>query len=198
MANEKKWAAIAPRLLTANGGSLGQTQIADTRGIKVKQQVVLTAPSLPDLLLEVKKVLSRTTIILGKIGQPITQSSDLTAYTTILSSFIYAEEQIKRIPVSDERENALYEQEPTVARRTHLVDYLGQSIDSSTDKSGNTRFLVDSLNGMVPPEYDDTQLTYNLSDDLIDVKFYLSSVLITELSLTYDINDNLTRVQRIV
>jgi hypothetical protein len=132
MAIERKWPSIPPRLLTADGGTQGQVQLADTRGIKVKQRVVLSAVALPDLAVEVKRVLSDTLLIVGAIGKPIhDRSVNLSAYTTAAGAFIYAEEQDKAALTLEDRLYATYDQEPTVAWRTVLVDQLGRYYETA-------------------------------------------------------------------
>jgi hypothetical protein len=127
MANERYWETRSPVLLTADGGADGSVIIADVCGWKVKQQIVISAPSLPDLPLEIKRVISSTKLIVGPkvtTGKMIARA-DLSAYTTALLSTIRAEEQPKvRIPPTDIIQ-AAYEQEPTLALRTIGVDCIG-------------------------------------------------------------------------
>jgi ferredoxin-NADP reductase len=65
MANERTWSAVAPQLLTADGGQLGQVQVADTAGFRVKAYAILSAPNLPDLQIQIKRVESKTKIYVG-------------------------------------------------------------------------------------------------------------------------------------
>jgi hypothetical protein len=131
MAFERTWAPVPPRFFTLDGGTLGQVQIANTRGFKVKQHVVIAAVGQPNLILEVKRVLSSTLLFVGNIGDPITKRIDISAYTTAASAYIYAEEQSKAKLTREDREYAVYEQEPTVAKRVILVDQLGEFYESS-------------------------------------------------------------------
>lgn len=132
MAIEKKWASVPPRLLTANGGTIGQLQIADTRGFKVKQIIVLNAVSLPPKQLQVKRVISDTLMFVGEPDKPIhNYAVDLSAYTTALSAYVYAEEQDKSLLKPDDMFQATYDQEPTVAWRSVLVDQLGRYYETA-------------------------------------------------------------------
>lgn len=126
MAFERHLPAVAPILLTANGAAHGLLQLADTRGLKVKQKIVLSGVSLPQVYVEIKRVLSSTTLIVGLPTKPITDRTfDASAYTTALSSFIYAEEQDKpKVPQNDQFVS-VYETEPTDAWRVIPVDQLG-------------------------------------------------------------------------
>lgn len=128
MAFERKWPAIGPRLLTADGGEQGQITVADTLGYKVKQKVAIgSASPLTPLSVEVKAVLSKTQLIVGARGKGINDRSvDLSAFTVLAGAFIYAESQDKVGPASmDDRAFATYEQEPTNAWRTVLIDPYG-------------------------------------------------------------------------
>jgi hypothetical protein len=132
MAIERKWPAIPPRLLSANGGTAGQIQLADTRGFKVKQRIVVSAVSLDNLLVEVKRVVSDTLLIVGAIGKGIgDRSINLSTYTVALGAFVYAEESDKAALTTEDRLYATYDQEPTVAWRTVLVDQLGRYYETN-------------------------------------------------------------------
>lgn len=125
MAFERDWVSVPPQLLTANGGTLGQVQVADSTGFKVKQRVVLSATGLPDLQVEVKRVLSLTNILVGYLSSRMNDYQNVSAYTTSLGAFVYATEQPKAKVVQDDRYYATYDGEPTNAWRNILVDELG-------------------------------------------------------------------------
>lgn len=137
MAIEQKWPSVAPQLFTANGGAQGQITVADVRGFKVKQFVVIHSNTKPDIRVQIKRVVKKT----GKItvGPPSDQNSqgksnlkaitDLTGYTVADSAYLYAEEQDKVKVKPDDQDIATYEQEPTVARRVVNVDQYGDFYD---------------------------------------------------------------------
>src|SRR5271166_2542925 len=107
MAIEQSWGAVAPQLFAANGTTLGVVTIGNTAGFKVKQQIVISATGLPDLILQCKRVSSETQLIVGPGGLKIGQSSlsartDISAYTTALGAFIYAAEQPKVVVRPDD------------------------------------------------------------------------------------------------
>lgn len=127
---EKKFKALAPQALTADGTSIGSLTIADPSLVKVKQKIRLSATALPDLDLEIKRVEEDGTIFVGEVGKPIDQRTDISAYTTALSASISWPEDQKRPNITaDEFERAVYEEEPTVAKRVVLVNKLGRKID---------------------------------------------------------------------
>jgi hypothetical protein len=63
---------------------------------------------------------------LGPISGPISDRTDLSAYTVATSSFVYAIEQKRPSIPFEELTRAVYEEEPTVAYRNVLVDKLGK------------------------------------------------------------------------
>lgn len=144
---EKKWPTVPPRLFTADGTNQGIINLATTAGFKVKQKVVLKATSLPDLELQVKRVNSPTQLKVGPI-QP-TQGNwyagtDVSAYTLALGAFMYAVEQDRVHIKPDDIFQAIYDQEPTVAIRSVIVDQFGNYFDSVIGIDGLNRLAVDA------------------------------------------------------
>ena len=128
MNTERKWAAIAPLAFTADGGECGQVTLASTVGFKVKQTVFIKGDPLPDLQLEVKAVQSDTVLEVGAKGN-IQDRQDLTLYTTAANSTIEAPRQDRPSIPQKEYERAVYEEEPTMAKRVVPVDKQGNLID---------------------------------------------------------------------
>jgi hypothetical protein len=147
---EKKWPAVAPQLFTADGTAQGVVTVADARGFKVKMMVVIIGTGLPTLRLQIKRFISPTEFIVGPDKAPrpgqgtINLRADLSAYTTALTCFAYAEEQDKAVLTERDILQAVYEQEPATAIRTLAVDGFGQAIDSTTTQDGKTRLAVDA------------------------------------------------------
>lgn len=130
MSFEKRFAAVPAQILTANGGANGSVSVPDTRLFKVKQQVVITAVGQVNQDLEVKKVISSTSMILGPITGNINTFTNLSSYTTAASAKIFANEQKRPQISADDFERAVYEEEPTVAKRVILVDEFGNKFDA--------------------------------------------------------------------
>jgi hypothetical protein len=153
MAIERLWTSLGPIAFAANGGADGSITIADSCGFKVKQMVVISAVSLPDLVLEVKRVVSPTKLIVGPkvtTGKMIARQN-LSAYTVALLANIRAEEQPKvRIPPADVIQ-AAYEQEPTLAIRTLGVDCYGDAWGKDNPMPISGTFVV---TGDEPTEQD--------------------------------------------
>ncbi len=129
---EKVLASIAPQAFTSNGTSLGLVTIASTAGFVTKQKVTIQGTALADLgNLEVKGVLSSTTLLVGPVGTALNVYSNISTYTTAASSTIRAESQKRpTIPLTD-IERAVFAEEPVVATRTIQVDQFGNYITAS-------------------------------------------------------------------
>lgn len=146
MAIERKWNTVTPKSFTQNGDAYGLINLADTAGFKVKQIAYLQSNTQPKLQVQVKKVLSRTQLIVGtvnnaQIGQ--WPNLNISAYTLADGAAIGAPEQDKNNIKPDDIEVATYESDPTVARRNVLVDKYGVIIDSRVDNEGINRLAVD-------------------------------------------------------
>lgn len=156
MAIEKKWPMVPPQLLTVDGGTEGEVQVANAAGFKVKQIVVLQAPSIDPMQVRVQRVVSKTLIIVGPAGpavqgkQNMNTRVDVSAYTVALGSFIFAAEQDKVVLKPEDILQALYDQEPTVGLRSVLIDQFGDYFDSIVGIDGVRRLAVDAT-VTVPP-----------------------------------------------
>lgn len=127
---EKRFAAVPAQVFTANGGANGSVTIADTSLFKVKQRVVITATGQLNLDLEIKNIVSPTVMIVGPATGNINSFTDLSAYTTAASASVFANEQRRPQIPSDDFERAVYEEEPTVAKRVVMVDKFGDIYDA--------------------------------------------------------------------
>lgn len=128
---EKQWLSVPPQLFIADGGPQGQIQVADTAGFKVKASVAIVCPSKPNLLLECKRVLSKTQMLVGAIGKNINDRTNLTGYTVALGAFVYQDSQDRVTIAPQDILQAVYEQEPTVAIRTTFIDKYGNFYDEN-------------------------------------------------------------------
>lgn len=125
---EKRLKAVSPVAFTANGTSTGQITLSSTSGFKVKQVVILKSNTLAPANFEVKRVDSGTVAYLGLVGGKITDRVDLSMYLVADGANISASEQTRPSIPEQEIERLTYEEEPTVARRTILVDEFGNKI----------------------------------------------------------------------
>lgn len=129
---EKRFSAVAPQALTANGTAEGKITVADTRLFKVKQKVFLqSSTQQPRDGLEVKKIINRTEMIVGPEKSAIHITSNVSDFLVVDTATVAANEQFRPIIPSEEFNRAVYEEEPTVAIRSMLVDKEGK--DYRTD-----------------------------------------------------------------
>lgn len=129
MAIERFYNRVGPVLFTQNGQADGIITVSDTGGFKVKMGVYVKADILGEARFEVKRVLSKTQLILGPESTNLETRSDLSAYVLALNPSLVAPFQARpKIPPLD-FERAVYEEEPTVAKRAFLVDKYGSAWD---------------------------------------------------------------------
>lgn len=129
---EKRYAAVPPVLFTADGTTNGTVMVAGDAcsAFKVKQEILISALSLPTLTLEVKEITDDNTILVGIKGA-ITLRFDISAYTLMGAASISANEQKRPAIDFAELQRAMYEEEPTVAQRSVLVDECGNRINNN-------------------------------------------------------------------
>lgn len=145
MALERKWFTISKPFI-ANGTLNGVIKVLDVAGFFVKQRVKISATALPDLNLEIKRVDDTDTITVGPIDSNIESRSNLTAYTTIAGSVIYAAEQEFSFIKPETIVNATYERDPTKAWRVIDVDQYGRPYNKDNPKPVDATLNVGSIN----------------------------------------------------
>jgi len=123
---ERKWAAFGPLIFTQDGTSNGIITVVNTYKFRVGQMILIKATGEADLSLKVKRVLSTSKIAVGQIDKNIHHRVDLSLYTVLKSSSVLIPEQDKPKIPKDDRESAMYEQDPLFALRTVDVDEYGQ------------------------------------------------------------------------
>ena len=141
---EKRFSAVSPQSFVADGTANGIITIANATLFKVKQEVRVSATSLPQLELEVKSVLSITQLVVGPRGGNINNTINISAYTVSGGATVDAPTQKRPSIDYSELMRAVYDEEPTVALRNILVDKLGNKIDTTVDTNGVNRLAVDS------------------------------------------------------
>jgi hypothetical protein len=157
---EKRWAAVPPQSFTVDGTISGAIKIAGNacHFFKVKQEVYLTATSLPNLdKIEIKKILDDMTIIVGPCHGNIHATIDISAYTVALGAAISANEQKRSSVPFEEFTRAVYEEEPTVANRTILVDECGDKYNEANPlpvKIPNVDITIGDLDVQLDGVYD--------------------------------------------
>lgn len=149
-----------------NGQTNGVVKVSNTAFFKVKMIVVLKADGFEDARFEVKRVLDKNYIILGPEGKPIHTRSDLSAYTLSLNPTIEAPFQERpKIPPAD-FERATYEEEPTSAKRSFLVDRYGNAYGEENP------FPIKQSGGSFLNDVAFDTITANYPDELTEIYFY--------------------------
>ncbi len=127
---EKRYLVIPPVTLTVDGTVDGVITVGNTYCFKVGQLVIFKLGG-ANKLAKIQRVTSDTQFVVVEAGESITTNNklDMTAFTA--GSTVELMEG--RRPVIDllEIQRQVYEEEPTVALRSHLVDWLGRSYDST-------------------------------------------------------------------
>ncbi len=129
---EKSFIEVPPQAFIANGTSGGLVTIANTSIFKVKQKVrIFSDTHSPIVDIEVKQVLSTTTLLVGpKGGAVVDNYINLTTILVSDNAKISADFQ-NRVPISHyDVIRAAYDEEPTVAIRTSAVDKFGNRYDT--------------------------------------------------------------------
>jgi hypothetical protein len=125
MALEKRLEAVSPQLLQSDGTTSGRVSVQDASLFKVKQQIILNSSSQDSTHLEVKRILDINTMILGPKSTNIKEYTDLSDFTVADGAYIIANEQLRPSIPYEEYSRATYDEEPTVANRSVLVDKMG-------------------------------------------------------------------------
>lgn len=123
---EKRLPAVSPQSFIADGGTSGKITVSDTRLFKVKQKIFLRSNTQPSRDgLEVKQILNQTEMLIGPEKTAINSYSDVSAFLVADAAVIGANEQFRPSVPVEEIDRAVYEEEPTVAIRSMLVDKNG-------------------------------------------------------------------------
>jgi hypothetical protein len=120
-------------LLTANGDADGLITVASTYRIKVGQILTFKSSSVSVKLAKVKRVISSTQFIVIDPKDSVTTVNKLNMSMLLTADTATVELTQDKRPVIEllEIQRQVYEEEPTVALRSHLVDWLGRSYDKT-------------------------------------------------------------------
>jgi len=143
---ERRYTRILPVALSSDGQANGIVTLPDTCNFRVKMTVILSASGLGAARYQVKRILSSTEMVLGGEKEPLHSRSDISQYTTALSSTIEAPEQERpRLSIVD-MEQAMYETEPVVARRVYSVDKWGNPYTEDNPLPTSAIVNLDNIN----------------------------------------------------
>lgn len=194
MAYERLWAK-AQQSLTADGSLDGAIQVADTTGFFVKAYVSVSSNSLQPTTLQIKKIATEVApylIYLGPNDNNISTRTDMSSFLLADAAVIFQPEQQYSFMKPDDIWNATYERDPVKAWRVEPVDTKGNPIGPNNPLPVSA--TITAPPGTIPAKWDEIDETYDSNNNLITVKYYLASVLLVTLDLTYDSNSNNTKV----
>jgi hypothetical protein len=188
MAYERDWAAVPPQAFTANGGQWGLVTVADTAGFRVKQNAWLKNTANQTLPVQIKVVLSPTTLIVGYCDNQIANwpKLNISAWTVSAGTTIGAEWQPKSRITPEDIIRAAYEGDPVAAIRTFGVDEYGNPWSAANPLPVNADVTVNSVQLFTKP-YDSIAASYPTPTTEI-YKTYLgglSGVLQQTVTVTY-------------
>jgi len=121
---EQSWPDVSTGPISISADGLVIT-VPSAIGFHPKQKVQVSATGQPTLNLEVKEILSPTTLSLGEVGTSIRKISVIS--NLYQNGTLLAPAQSRTHLSSEAVWPAVYAEEPTVALRMHSVDYFGQS-----------------------------------------------------------------------
>lgn len=142
--SEKRYYSIPNQLFTANGTTNGIITIASTYGFKVGQMVSLSSATQSPRRLKIKRIISETQFHVGEDKTRIWEYEDISSFLVSESAVVSLVEQERPVIHLNEIQRQVYEEEPTVAIRTHSVDYLGRSY--SVDNPIPTKIVDGAIN----------------------------------------------------
>lgn len=153
---EKRFYAIPPQALIADGLADGTITVDSTYCWKVGQIITCVSNTVTFRRLKIKAVLSENIIKVGDVNTPIYKFSDVsdllvadTAMIELVDDAIHTGSHASnRRPVIDHLElfRAVYEEEPTIALRSHMVDWLGRSYCEDNPFPVNATVSVGDVN----------------------------------------------------
>lgn len=162
MAVEKRWARIPAQLISSNGTVDGHIGVPNSLIFKVKQKVIISSNTITaPFLLEIKKINSLTDMELGPVSGDINIRTDLTSVLTADSAIIFYDTQTRATISWEDIRRAVYEEEPTVALRTILVDALGDKYSAANPFPVDASINVDNLSVDITNPGNPT--TYNIA-----------------------------------
>jgi len=190
MSFERLWPSVT-KLFISNGTIRGTFQVSDYAGLYVKQLINLTSTTKPSLQVQIKRIDDNGTIYVGGPTEEISHRIDISAYLVTDSATLFAPEQLKTRIKKEDQDQASYESEPINARRVIGVDAHGKAWSDTNPMpttSGGT--------SLTPSSFDDIQIIRDAEDSPIRYDFYLASVQVGAIDVTYNANKSSVRYKK--
>ena len=116
---ERTWPSVLITPISITGNVI---TVPDTCNLKVKQKVILSKTGLDPGEFEIKRVMSRTTLMVGPVGKNIRKVSEAEQYN---GGSLSVSEQSRNVLGDAPIIRAVYDEEPTLALRNIMVDKYG-------------------------------------------------------------------------
>ena len=190
------WEAVAARPFTFDGTKAGRIALASTAGFYVNQIVFVKATGLDTKTLQIKRVVSKTLLIVGPVDDNKNRVSAVDYYTVALGATIEAGEQPIALDIeSGEMQESVYENSPIAAIRTRLVDDTGDGYSSVNPLP--VSLASGSGSSFVPSDFDDVQITLDADEDPTLYTFYKNMVNIGGVQVFYNSNKTSYRYKKV-
>lgn len=129
---EKRILSIPKTPTISDGTNRGMLQVDDSSAWMVGQIVLLSSDTQGPIELKIKRIDSDgKTMYLGAVDTRIDERSDISMYLVADTATLQANEQKRPSIPEQEIERITYEEEPALARRTIMVDKLGNRVDKA-------------------------------------------------------------------
>lgn len=176
--SERKYYNIEPINLTADGTKDGLVTIPNTYSFKVNQKITLYSDAFQPRNYKIKQVLSETEIRVGDFETPRSEDADITDFLVVDNAMITLPEQNR--PSIDQHyySGMVFEEEPTVATRSHNVDWLGRSYSEENPIPVKPDTLTPGV------DYDEIDITYPTTTQEL-FTYTLSAVSIRIVTVDY-------------
>jgi len=152
MAIERKILPVPSQLFTSDGTVYGELTVDRSDLFKVRQRVFIKAVGESTNQYEVKRII-KTSIFVGPLDNDLDSRSDISLYTVIKNSSIFANEQLRPflhdgedLSIPHDVNDIEHEEEPVLGKRVILVDGFGERIESVT--TGGIRRLGVDVSGI--------------------------------------------------
>lgn len=139
---ERTWPSIILSPISVNGHIV---TVSSTCGLKVKMTVTLSKVGVTEESFEIKRIFDSTTLMVGPLRANIKKTSEAVKFN---GGTLSADEQSRNVLGDAPIIRAVYDEEPTIAIRTVLVDKLGQYYSNSNPlpvSSDGTPTLVNTV-----------------------------------------------------
>lgn len=153
-----------------DGTSNGEVYLLTSVSFKANQIVIIEATGQPTIIGRIKQVPGDDLVLVGPDDTSELTRLDLSSYTVALGATIRADSQYRDITMLSTYNVAIYEEEPTVAVRSVLVDWFGRKY-TSTEVGSKLTLDVNIVSGTItfPPSINVDITGYGATPDSVQI-----------------------------